>query len=45
MVVVPILYWELSRREVAEALEPEINLENDDRGVQRIDPTPDLVVA
>jgi multidrug efflux pump subunit AcrB len=45
MVVVPILYWELRRREVAEALEPEINLENDDRGVQRIDPTPDLVVA
>jgi Cu/Ag efflux pump CusA len=45
MVVVPILYWELRRREAAVSLTPELNGENADRGIQRIDPTPDLVVA
>jgi multidrug efflux pump subunit AcrB len=45
MVVVPILYWELRRREVAEAPTPELNSENADSGLQRIEPAPDLVVA
>jgi multidrug efflux pump subunit AcrB len=45
MVVVPILYWELRRRESAAAPTPEINGENADRGLQRIQPAPDLVVA
>ena len=44
MVVVPILYWELRRRE-AEAPTPELNGENADRGLQRVEPAPDLVVA
>jgi multidrug efflux pump subunit AcrB len=45
MVVVPILYWELRRRESADAPIPEIDGENADRGIQRIEPAPDLVVA
>jgi multidrug efflux pump subunit AcrB len=45
MVVVPILYWELRRREVAKTSTPELNGENADRGLQRVDPAPDRVVA
>ncbi|HEU4877955.1 MAG TPA: efflux RND transporter permease subunit [Gemmatimonadaceae bacterium] len=45
MVVVPILYWELRRREAVEAPTPGLNGENADRGLQRIEPAPDLVVA
>ena len=45
MVVVPILYWELRRREAVETPTPELNGENADRGIQRIEPAPDLVVA
>jgi multidrug efflux pump subunit AcrB len=45
MVVVPILYWELRRRGATDALTPELNREDDDRGLQRIEPAPDLVVA
>ena len=45
MVVVPILYWELRRREVADAPTPEINGENADRGLQRAGPAPHLVVT
>jgi hypothetical protein len=44
MVVVPILYWELRRRE-AEAPTPELNGENADRGLQRVESARDLVVA
>jgi multidrug efflux pump subunit AcrB len=45
MVVVPILYWELRRGEVAEAPTPELNGENAARGLHRLEPAPDLVVA
>ena len=45
MVVVPILYWELRRREVADAPTPETKDENADRGLQRAEPAPDLVLA
>ena len=45
MVVVPILYWELRRREGAQAPTPELKSENADRGLQRIEPAPDLVLA
>ena len=45
MVVVPILYWELRRRAVTDSSTPELNRENDDRGLQRIESAPDLVVA
>jgi hypothetical protein len=45
MVLVPILYWELRRRESPAAPTPEISDEDADAGVQRLEPTADLVTA
>jgi multidrug efflux pump subunit AcrB len=45
MVLVPILYWELRRRESAAAPTPEMSDEDADAGVQRLEPTADLVTA
>jgi hypothetical protein len=45
MIVVPILYWELRRREVAERPSPEIPYEDADGRVQRREPTPRHVAA
>jgi multidrug efflux pump subunit AcrB len=45
MIVVPILYWELRRREVAERPSPEIPYEDANGRVQRREPTPRHVAA
>jgi multidrug efflux pump subunit AcrB len=45
MVVVPILYWELRRREPAAAPAPEHTDEDADGRLQRLEPEPDFVAA
>jgi multidrug efflux pump subunit AcrB len=45
MVVVPLLYWELRRREPAGIPSPEPAHEDADGGLQRPEPEPDLVTA
>ena len=45
MVVVPILYWELRRRDPAAAPAPEHTDEDADGRLQRLEPEPDFVAA
>ena len=45
MLVVPILYWELRRREAPDLSSTIIDNEDADGGVQRAQPAPDLVTA
>jgi len=45
MIVVPILYWELRRRELARASDPENPHEIADARVQRFEPAPDIRAA
>ena len=45
MILVPILYWELRRRELAAPRMSETTNENADAGVQRLDSAADFVAA